>query len=157
MLFENCVCLCVCVSMCVYVCVDLEIWDAKLSLSELHPNRRFRIVEQVPSTRGAAPGSLRRKKACARSAPCSPRGGAGSGRSYTFDYFGIAGQRGAWRGLEDVTAARWEVYTVISTYIYIFFSFCFSTWKTKEGCFLGNIVNVVFKRQIRGRNIENRL
>ncbi|CAM9755772.1 unnamed protein product, partial [Pylaiella littoralis] len=67
----------------------------------------------APSPRSAAHGSPpRRKNACARSAPSSPRGGAGSGSGdapYTFDYFGLAGQKGAWRGLQDVTTARAEM------------------------------------------------
>ncbi|CBJ28632.1 hypothetical protein Esi_0110_0069 [Ectocarpus siliculosus] len=36
-------------------------------------------------------------------------GSNGSDASYTFDYFGLAGQRGVWRGLEAVSAARAEV------------------------------------------------
>lgn len=32
-----------------------------------------------------------------------------SSSSYTYDYFGLAGRKGAWHGLETVTAARAEV------------------------------------------------
>ncbi|CAN0532444.1 unnamed protein product, partial [Ectocarpus sp. 12 AP-2014] len=85
----------------------------------------------------AEPGSSRRKNttSVSISAPSSPRnsrrstakkyasttcgitgavgggncGSNGSDASYTFDYFGLAGQRGVWRGLESVSAARAEV------------------------------------------------
>ncbi|CAB1105905.1 unnamed protein product [Ectocarpus sp. CCAP 1310/34] len=85
----------------------------------------------------AEPGSSRRKNttSVSISAPSSPRnsrrstakkyapttggitgavvggrgGSNGSDASYTFDYFGLAGQRGVWRGLESISAARAEV------------------------------------------------
>lgn len=42
-------------------------------------------------------------------------GGGGQDDSYTFDYFGLAGKRGAWRGLEGIEAARAEVWNLESS------------------------------------------
>lgn len=98
-----------------------------------HPNHKSLFPQASPPLR-AEPGSSRRKNttSVSISAPSSPRnsrrstakkksttggitGAVGDGGSndsdapYTFDYFGLAGQRGVWRGLESVSAARAEV------------------------------------------------
>ena len=43
-------------------------------------------------------------------------GGFGGDAPYTFDYFGLAGQKGAWRGLEEVEAARAEVFAAVDIF-----------------------------------------